>query len=75
MNPTLEKKPIRCPLCGHRFVPEPSRCASCPLAGKGCERVCCPNCRYSFPAQSRLVSWLGRHWRAKTEERVKEERP
>jgi len=75
MNPSNQKQTIQCPLCGHRFVPEAGRCASCPLAGQGCERICCPNCLYSFPAESRWVSWLCKHWRGKAEETVKEERP
>jgi hypothetical protein len=72
MNPTLEKKPIRCPLCGQRFVPEASRCASCPLAGKGCERVCCPNCRYSFPAESKVANWFLKLWKTGGEDHPKE---
>lgn len=75
MNPAEKKKPISCPLCGYRFVPEASRCANCPLAGKSCERICCPNCAYSFPAESKLVSWFRRHWFKRAEKTAREERP
>jgi hypothetical protein len=72
MNPAPEQKPISCPLCGQRFVPEVSRCANCPLAGQGCERICCPNCAYSFPAESKLVSWFRKLWKAQGEDHPKE---
>ena len=72
MNPSAEKKPISCPLCGYRFVPEASRCANCPLAGQGCDRICCPNCLYSFPAESKLVSWFRKLWKAGGEDHPKE---
>ncbi|OGP61705.1 MAG: hypothetical protein A2V67_12155 [Deltaproteobacteria bacterium RBG_13_61_14] len=75
MNPAPEKKPISCPLCGQRFVPEASRCANCPLAGQGCERICCPNCSYSFPEESRLVSWLRRHFSGRPEVSGEEKKP
>jgi len=72
MNPSNPKQPIQCPLCGHRFVPEAGRCASCPLAGQGCERICCPNCLYSFPAESKLVSWFRKLREPKSGDRPKE---
>lgn len=52
---------VKCPLCGGRFVPEPSACQNCPLAG-GCQLVCCPNCHYSFPAESKLINRLRIAW-------------
>ena len=65
---------MRCPLCGHRFVPDPTACATCPF-GKGCEKVCCPNCHYSFPAESKIVRWFRRRWKPAVLENEKEQKP
>ena len=48
---------MKCPLCGTEFD-EGSvvACQSCPLAGKNCNLVCCPNCGYEWPAESRIVA-------------------
>jgi len=62
MSKTADPEKIQCPLCGIRFVPLAAACPGCPLAGN-CPRVCCPNCRYSFPPESRLVNWLRGHFR------------
>jgi hypothetical protein len=52
---------ISCGLCGHRFeLSEAARvCERCPLTAD-CGVVCCPHCGYSFPRESRIVSWLRR---------------
>ena len=47
-----------CPLCGHEFAFNPGSCQSaCPL-GKHCNLVCCPNCHYSFPKDSKTVTLI-----------------
>ena len=50
---------FRCPLCGARFTHGLQACPSCPI-NAGCTLVTCPQCEYSFPRASRLVSWLRR---------------
>jgi uncharacterized protein with PIN domain len=51
---------MRCPLCGKEFEP-PKRegliCSSCPMS-RGCGSVCCPNCGYSFPVESKVVNMI-----------------
>ena len=45
-----------CPLCGHEFAFNRGTCqGACPL-GRHCNLVCCPNCHYSFPKDSKTVS-------------------
>jgi hypothetical protein len=53
--------PVRCGLCGYRFVPgtETMACARCPMA-RGCAVICCPRCGYEFVTESRLVNFLRR---------------
>ncbi len=51
---------IICPLCGYRFSGGASQlCTACPLAN-GCRLVCCPNCKYQWPAESRTVEFFKR---------------
>jgi rubredoxin len=49
----------KCPLCGHEFNEMGPKCSACPMAGS-CHVICCPNCGYSFPAESSIVSWVKR---------------
>ena len=45
----------RCPLCGHAFDPAKAMaCRSC-AAGRSCAMLCCPNCGYNMPGESRLA--------------------
>lgn len=54
---------IHCPLCGFEFEKRDSPCArGCPM-GKYCNLICCPNCRYEFPAEPAAPSWLKRLFR------------
>lgn len=49
-----------CPLCGARFdAADAASCTSCPLSG-ACSALCCPRCRYSFPAETPLASMVRR---------------
>ena len=49
-----------CPLCGERFDPTAaSACPSCPL-NSSCTALCCPQCHYSFPAETPLAARLRR---------------
>lgn len=49
-----------CPLCGARFDPAAAAsCASCPLS-RSCAALCCPRCKYSFPAETKLASLVRR---------------
>jgi Fe2+ transport system protein FeoA len=60
---------VRCGLCGHRFDPRVLACHDgCPL-GPTCRLICCPNCGYEVPDESRvpgarLVARLRRNRRA-----------
>ncbi len=53
-------KSVKCPLCGFEFSTDEMKkgvCAKCPL-GKDCNLICCPNCNYRFPTESRTVNLL-----------------
>ncbi|RJP20830.1 MAG: hypothetical protein C4520_10795 [Candidatus Abyssobacteria bacterium SURF_5] len=51
---------IQCPLCGMHFEPdEEKKCKGCPIQ-KNCGLVCCPNCGYQMPKESRLAEWVRR---------------
>ena len=52
----------KCPLCGCQFDRSDEKCRACPMA-RSCSVVCCPNCGYGFPGQSRLVNWVKRLFR------------
>jgi hypothetical protein len=54
---------VICPLCGYD-VTEVESCASCSVAGKGCDLTRCPKCGYAFPPESAVVNFfkkLGRN--------------
>lgn len=47
-----------CPMCSHEFAApkkEEYICSSCPM-GSSCGTVCCPNCNYKFPVESKIVN-------------------
>jgi len=48
---------MKCPLCGFEFHEYKNVCQGCVLK-KDCQVVCCPNCHYQFPAESKLTSWV-----------------
>jgi Fe2+ transport system protein FeoA len=51
---------FHCSLCGFEFEKHDTPCVrSCPL-GKFCNLICCPNCRYEFPAETQPFGWLQR---------------
>jgi Fe2+ transport system protein FeoA len=46
---------VRCGLCGRVFEPHSLACHDgCPL-GPTCRLICCPNCGYEVPDESRVV--------------------
>jgi hypothetical protein len=47
-----------CSLCGHTFVLDERSCpSSCPMS-RHCNLVCCPNCGFGFPKESRLIKFF-----------------
>jgi hypothetical protein len=45
---------ITCMLCGFRFDPTQVAChTSCPMSS-GCHILCCPNCGYQVPDETRM---------------------
>jgi len=55
---TVERETkITCSLCGAVFVPDENVCGGCVLH-KDCKLVCCPNCGFGIPPDSKLVAWL-----------------
>lgn len=54
------KDTITCGLCGMTFEPgEKGGCGGCPIR-KDCGLICCPNCGYQMPKESKLVDWMKR---------------
>ncbi len=51
---------MKCALCGYVFDEgDTSRCTQCPF-NQGCRIICCPNCGYEMPPETRMVQWLKR---------------
>ncbi len=51
---------LHCPMCGMEFKRADTACAhGCPM-GAGCNLVRCPSCRYEFPPETPVVSWVRR---------------
>ena len=48
---------MNCPLCGHESPEFIIACESCML-NKNCKLVCCPNCGYKFPQESKIVNFF-----------------
>ena len=49
---------VTCPLCAYQFDSEAANiCSSCPI-NHGCEKVCCPNCRYGWVESSSVVDFF-----------------
>jgi hypothetical protein len=61
-----------CPLCGFNFDKgESVPCKSCPIGAATCNLLCCPNCGYQWPEESKVVSALRKLF-GKKEVRVEE---
>ncbi|MER3458271.1 MAG: hypothetical protein C4309_06270 [Chloroflexota bacterium] len=53
---------MQCPLCGYEFDPSRQHCHStCPLSER-CALICCPNCGYQMPDETKtsVAAWLRR---------------
>jgi hypothetical protein len=50
---------MNCPLCGHKFTEYVIACESC-ILNKNCKLVCCPNCGYKFPQESKIFNFFTR---------------
>lgn len=50
---------VKCPLCGYKFDTGDAKglCAHCPM-GADCNKVCCPNCGYSWLESTMIVGGL-----------------
>jgi len=48
---------MTCPVCGYQFTEFKHVCDGC-LFHNGCKLVCCPNCHYQFPEESKTVTFL-----------------
>jgi len=46
---------MNCPLCGHSFTEYIHACEACVL-NKSCKLVCCPNCGYKYPLESKIIN-------------------
>jgi hypothetical protein len=58
MSPETPKEEFKCALCGNRFTVNEESCPkACPFS-EHCNLVCCPNCGYSFPKDSKTVAFF-----------------
>ncbi len=48
---------IKCSLCGAVFEPDENTCGGC-IVRKECRLICCPNCGFGIPEDSKIVKWL-----------------
>jgi len=48
---------MNCPLCGNSFEEFSYACKGCPV-NKDCKLICCPNCGYKFPNESKIVNFI-----------------
>ena len=48
---------MKCSLCGYEFEQEEARpaCGNCPVS-KGCDLICCPNCRFEMPVEPKWIA-------------------
>lgn len=53
---------MQCPLCSYKFEPSAMSCHSSCAFNESCGIICCPNCGYQMPdeSKSRLVQTLRR---------------
>jgi len=51
---------IKCTLCGAVFEPGENTCGGC-VVRKDCELICCPNCGFGIPGESKLIGWIKEH--------------
>ncbi|MFQ6105597.1 MAG: hypothetical protein ACE5NL_00815 [Candidatus Hydrothermarchaeaceae archaeon] len=47
---------MRCQLCGYEFRKNEKKCRTCPMGE--CSMVCCPNCGYQFPEESKVINFI-----------------
>ena len=59
---TEKKEMMKCSLCGAVFEPRQNTCGGCTLR-KDCRLICCPNCGFEIPEESKLITWLKEHKR------------
>jgi hypothetical protein len=57
MDTTEKKEQVKCTLCGAEFEPGENTCGGCAL-NRDCKTICCPNCGFGFPEESKLATWL-----------------
>lgn len=57
MESTDKKQTVRCSLCGTEFTPSDHLCGGC-VVRRECRLVCCPNCGFGMPEESKLAGWL-----------------
>ena len=50
---------MTCPLCGNKFTDYIESCESC-ILNKTCKLVCCPNCGYKFPQESKIINFFAK---------------
>ena len=48
---------ITCSICGAVFEPNENTCKGC-VVRKDCGLICCPNCGFGIPQESKLVAWF-----------------
>ena len=48
---------MKCPLCGNEFEIGESACPGCPMAAN-CNLMRCPNCKYEFPPDSKVLGFF-----------------
>ncbi len=57
MDTTEKRDQVKCTLCGAEFEPGKNTCGGCPI-NKDCKTICCPNCGFGFPEETKLSDWL-----------------
>jgi hypothetical protein len=48
---------MNCTLCGYKFTEYNIACESC-ILNKSCNLICCPNCGYKFPQESKIYNYI-----------------
>lgn len=57
MDTVKDDTKIKCSLCGAVFDPGENTCGGCVLR-RDCRLICCPNCGFGIPEDSKLLKWL-----------------